>query len=81
MAALPPFDQVFREIRRVLRQANLPWMVLPHILHPNDVLKRAPLGWFPTCGSGPRFGSGSYWESRLWLGRPDFTCVDRCDLG
>lgn len=24
MAMLPPFDQVFREIRRVLRQANLP---------------------------------------------------------
>jgi len=24
MAVLPPFDQVFREIRRVLRQANLP---------------------------------------------------------
>jgi len=24
MAVLPPFDQVFRELRRVLRQANLP---------------------------------------------------------
>ena len=24
MSVLPPFDQVFREIRRVLRQANLP---------------------------------------------------------
>lgn len=24
MAVLPPFDQVFREVRRVLRQANLP---------------------------------------------------------
>lgn len=24
MSVLPPFDQVFREVRRVLRQANLP---------------------------------------------------------
>jgi uncharacterized protein len=24
MSVLPPFDQVFRELRRVLRQSNLP---------------------------------------------------------